>query len=117
MDVGIQNLDVRVRGDIARLHLARLFGIEKDCLGMVHVELERDLLQVHDDVRSILGHVGNRGELVQHPFNLDRCDGRSFDRRKQHATQGIADRGAKTPFKGLSEKMTVCGAQRFQFTD
>ena len=61
-------------------------------LGRVGVHLERDLLQVEDDVGRVLDHARDRRELVQHAVDLDRRDRRPFDRGEQHAPQRVTDR-------------------------
>ena len=68
---------------------------------MVGVQLERDLLQVEDDVGRILDHARDRRELVQHAVDLDRGDRRAFDRREQHAPQRVADRRAEAALERL----------------
>jgi hypothetical protein len=45
-----------------------------DHLGSVAAQLEGDLLQVEDDVGGVFHHAGDRLELVQHAFDLDRGD-------------------------------------------
>ena len=53
-------------------HFAGLVDADGQRLGVIDVQLERDLLQVEDDVGRILDHAGNRRELVQHAVDLDR---------------------------------------------
>ena len=56
------------------------------------MQLERDLLEVEDDVGRVLDHALDRRELVEHALDLDRRDRRALDRGQQHAPQGVADR-------------------------
>ena len=77
-----------------------LVRFEVDGFRVIHVELERDLLQVHDDVGGIFSHVRDRRELVQNAFDLDRGDCRSLDGGQQNPAQRIADGGAEPLSKG-----------------
>ena len=70
-------------------------------LGRVGVHLERDLLQVEDDVGRILDHARDRRELVQHAVDLHRRDRRPFDRGEQHAAQRVTDRRAEAALERL----------------
>ena len=74
---------------------------------MVDVQLQRDLLQVHDDVGSVLRNIRDRSELMEDSLDLHGGDSRAFDRREQNATKGVADSGAKASLKRLSIKVTV----------
>ena len=67
----------------------------------VDVHLERDLLQVEDDVGRVLDHARDRRELVQHAVDLDRGDRRALDRGEQHAAQRVADRRAEPALERL----------------
>ena len=53
------------------------------------VHLERNLLQVEDDVGGVFDHAGDRTEFVQHAFDADGGDGRALDGAEQHATQAL----------------------------
>ena len=74
---------------------------ERQRLGVVDVQLQRNLLQVEDDVGRVLDHAGNRRELVQHAVDLHRGDRRAFDRGQQHAPQRVADRRAEAALERL----------------
>src|SRR4029078_5482168 len=102
-DVGIrlEDLDVGVALDVAGAHFAGLVGAEVQRLRVVDVQLQRNLLQVEDDVGRILDDAGDRRELVQHAVDLHRGDGRAFNRGEQHAPQGVADGGAEAALEGL----------------
>ena len=89
--VRLEDLDVGVGLDVARLDLARLVDAQVQRLGGVDVHLQRNLLQVQDDVGRVLDDARDRRELVQHAVDLDRRDRRAFNRRQQHAPQGVAD--------------------------
>jgi hypothetical protein len=87
--------------------LPGLFDAQRQRLGGVGVHLERDHLQVEDDVGRILDHALDGRELMQHAVDLHRGDGRAFDRRQQHAPHGVADRGAETAFERLGREAAV----------
>ena len=89
------------RLDVARAHLAGLVDAECQRLGVIDVQLQRDLLQVEDDVGRVLDHAGNRRELVQHAVDLHRGDRRALNRGQQHAAQRVADRRAETALERL----------------
>ena len=74
---------------------------EVERLGRVDVHLQRNLLQVEDDVGRILDHAGDRRELVQHAVDLDRRDRRALDRGQQHAPQRVADGRAEPALERL----------------
>ena len=90
---------------------SRLVGAQIDRFRRVAVQLEGNLLQVEDDVGGVLDHAGDRLELVQHAFDLDRGDRSAFDRTQQHAPQRIANGGAKAAFKRLCPEVTVLVGQ------
>ena len=99
--VRLENLDVAVGLDVARPHLAGLVDAQRQRLGVVDVQLQRNLLQVEDDVGRVLDHAGNRRELVEHAVDLDRGDRRALNRGEQHAPQRVADRRAEAALERL----------------
>ena len=99
--VRLEDLDVGVGLDVARRALRRPCRRAGRASWCVDVQLERNLLQVEDDVGRVLDHAGNRRELVQHAVDLDRGDRRAFDRGEQHAAQRVADRGAEAALERL----------------
>ena len=107
VDVFVENFDVAIGFDHAGGDDARLIGAQIDRLRRIAAQLERNLLQVQDDVGRVFDHAGNRLELVQHAFHLDGGDGRAFDRTQQHAAQGVADGGAEAAFKRLRPENAV----------
>src|SRR5262249_2786028 len=90
VDVLVQYLNVAIGLDHARSDDSGLSGLEVDGFWSIAIELERDLLQVEDDVRGVLDYAGDGLELVQHAFNLHRGNGRALNRGQQHAPQGVA---------------------------
>ncbi len=78
--------------------------------------LEKDLLQVQNDLGDILHHIFNGGKLVHRAVDLDIRDGRSLQRGKQHPAQSVAQRIAVTGFKRFSNELRVGrGRGRFIF--
>jgi hypothetical protein len=102
-DVGVrlEDLDVAVGDDVPRLHLAGLVHLDVQRLGGVGVKLQRDLLQVENDVGRILDHAGDRRELVHDAVDSDGGDGRALNRGEQHATHRVADGRAESPLERL----------------
>ena len=78
-----------------------LVDAERQRLGVVDVQLQRNLLQVEDDVGRVLDDARNRRELVQHAVDLHRGDRRAFNRRQQHAPQRVADGRAEAALERL----------------
>ena len=56
-------------------------------------------LDVKDDVGNIFPHTGDRRELVQDTFDLDRGDGGTLKRGQQHAAQRVAESETKAALK------------------
>ena len=113
VNVLVEHLDVGVGLDHAGGDHARLIGAQINRLGRIAVQAEGNLLQVEDDVGRILHHSGDRLELVQHAFDLDRGNRGALDGGQQHAAQRVADGGAETAFKRLRPEVTVLVGQRF----
>ncbi len=111
VDVLVENFHVAIGFDHARGDDARLIRAQVDGLGAIAAELERDLLQVQDDVGRILHHAGDGLELVQHALDLDGRDGGAFDRRQHDAAQRVADGGAKATFERLRPEHAVLVGQ------
>src|SRR3546814_17280837 len=66
--------------------------------------LERDLLDVEDDVGHVLAHAGEAGEFVENILDLDRGDRRPLGRREQHAAQPVARRRAEPALGGFGNE-------------
>src|SRR5215213_1129897 len=115
VNVRIEDLDFGVGLDLAGKHFARHRALHAQGLGPGSVQLERNALEVQDYIGRVFHDAGYRRELVQHPFYLDRCNGRAFDRRQQGATQAITDRGAEPTLKRLSVEFAITVRKRFSF--
>jgi hypothetical protein len=79
VNIRVEDLEVSVRRNVAGLDFPGFRSLQVDRLGVVHVELQRDLLQVHDDICGILRDIRNRSELMENAFNLDGGDRGPFD--------------------------------------
>ena len=101
MQCRIEYFDVGVSLDIAGSHFASPVLGDRQCLGLVAVQLERYLLQIQDHVGSIFDDAFNRREFVLDTFDFHRRNCRSFDRRKQRASQRVADRRAESALERL----------------
>ena len=107
VDVLVENFDVAVGFDHAGGNDAGLISAQINRFRRVARKLERNLLQVQDDVGRVFDDAGDRLELVQHAFDLHGGYGRAFDRAQQHAPQRVADGGAEAALKGLGPEHAV----------
>ncbi len=82
VDVLVEDLDIAVGFDHAGGDDASLVGAEVEGLGAFAVELERNLLEVEDDVGRVLNDAGDGLELVQHALDADGGHCSSLDRGK-----------------------------------
>ena len=78
--VGLEDLDIGIRLNIAGAHFTCLIDADDQRLGVVAVQLQRNLLQVEDDVGGIFHDAGNRRELVEHTVDLHCGDRGAFNR-------------------------------------
>ena len=69
--------------------------------------LKQDLFQIEHDVRHILDHAVNGGELVHGAIDLDGADGGAFQRGEEDAAERIADGMAVSGFKGFGDEFGV----------
>ena len=102
--VGVEDLDVANRLDVAGGDDARALLAHDHALGAVAVHLDGDFLDVQHDVGHVFAHAGDRGELVQHAVDLHRGDGGAAQRRQQHAAQRVAERQAEAALERLGDQ-------------
>jgi hypothetical protein len=107
VDVGIEDLDLRVLGHLSGRDVARAADVDREDLRLLRVESERNLLQVQDDVGHILLNARDRGELVQHPLDVDGGDRRPLDRRQQATAKSVANGRRETPLERLRGEAAV----------
>src|SRR6267154_548990 len=110
----IEHRKVRILFDLCRCHRAGIFHVDVNRLRQIGVQLDRDLLDVEDNVRGVLVHPGNRRKFVQHSFDFDRGDGCAFNRTEQRAPQRVPYCGAPAALKWLRGKPPVLFGQRLQ---
>jgi hypothetical protein len=99
--LGLEDLDVCVALDVLGPHDARLVHAQIQRLGVVDVQLQRNLLEVEDDIGRVFDDARDGRKLVQHAVDLHRGDRRSLDGRQQHAPKRVADGRAEAAFKRL----------------
>src|SRR5215210_3189338 len=107
VDLLVVDLDLRILGHLAGGDAARPLHVDREHLGLVRVQTERDLFEIEDDVRNIFLHAWDRGELMEHPLDVDRRNGRPLDRGQQTAPQGVADRRGKATFERLGGEAAI----------
>ena len=110
----IEHGEIRVLFDHRGSNHAGIFDVDVNRLRQIGVELERNLLQVEDDVCGVLHHAGNRRELVQHALDLHGGDGRALDRAEQRAAQSVAHRGAPAALERLRVEFPELIGQRLE---
>ena len=105
--IGVEDLHVGVGDDVAGPDGTRLRGVDLDRPGHIAVELQADALEIQDDVRHVLLHARDGGELVEDLVEAHGHDGRPLDRGEQHAPQGVAQRDAVAPLERLDGEFRV----------
>jgi hypothetical protein len=73
-------------------------------LGPLAFHLQRDLLDVEDDVGDVLADSGEARELVKHALDLDRGDGGALERGEEHPAQRVAERHPETALQRLGDE-------------
>ena len=92
-------------------------GLQADRAHALAHHLERNLLQVEDDVGGVFDHARNGAELVRHAFDAHRGDGGAFNRAQQHAPQPGADGGPESALERLRGEHAVPLVERFRIGD
>jgi hypothetical protein len=105
--VRLEDLDVGVRRDVARRDFLRAADGEREHLRLVAVQLDRQTLEVEQQVGRIFDHARNRRELVQHAVDLDVRDRRARNGREQDAPQRVAERDAEAALERLDHELGV----------
>ena len=94
--IGVGHFQLRVALNLAGGHRTRSFGLDGGPAGRRVGQGESHLLEVEHDIRHVLQHVGERGQLVLHALQLDGRDGVPVNAREQGPAQGVAQRQTKT---------------------
>ena len=69
MQVGVDDLHLFIRNDVARRHLAGTVSVHRHDLLLLRIEFGRQVLQIQDNLGYVLFHTGDGGKLVQHAFD------------------------------------------------
>src|SRR5207249_9418759 len=77
--------------------------------GLVHLGPEDYLLEVQDDVRHVLGDLGEGRELVEDALDAHGGDGRSRDGRQQGPPEGVSQRVAEARLERLDRELRARG--------
>ena len=108
LEVGVQDLEVRRRGDVGRLDRAGALLVEAHLdLGGVPVQPADQVLQVEDDVHDVLADARKRGELVGDALDLHRGDCCALERREQHPPKRVAEGVAEAAVERLDHEDAV----------
>ena len=113
-----EHRDVMIALNGAGPNFALFLGKQGKPLGLVGGHGQPHLFKIEDNLGDILNDSRNRGKFVLHPFNAGGDDGRALQGRQEHATQGVAERGAEPAFQGLAhEPSEGLGGARVLFQD
>ena len=107
MLIGIEDLDLAVRLDIAGCDFALAGCVNEDGLCALAMQSRDDLLYIQNDLRHVFLDAGNRGELVLHTRDLDRGRGCAGQGGKKNPAQRVAEGGAVTSFQRLDDVFAV----------
>ncbi len=117
MNVAVEHFDVGVGFDLAAADFAGLIDGEAHGLDSVAHDLERNLLQVEDDVGGVFHHARDGAEFVLDAFDAHGGDGGAFDGAEQDAAQTVADGRAEAALKRLGGKHAIPLGESFGIGD
>src|SRR5579872_3638122 len=89
--VAVEHFDIGVCFDLAAHDFTGLVDFQANRARALPDHLERDLLEIEDDVGGVLDDAGNGAEFVRDAIDAHGGDGRAFDGAEQHAAQAGAD--------------------------
>jgi dGTP triphosphohydrolase len=104
---GLISLDQHVAG----AHRARALLRQLQLGLFARVHLDRDRLQVQQDVDDVLLDALDARVLVQNAFDLGLHDGSAGHRREQNATQRVAERMTETTLERLDRDARAIGTE------
>ena len=107
VQIGVQDLDLGIGLEVPGDDVFLPPHIHPEELGLVAVQLERQFLEVEDDLGHVLDDPGDGRELVQDVLDLDRGDGRARNRGQQDPTQGVPQGDPEPPLERLHDKLPV----------
>jgi hypothetical protein len=91
VQVGVEDLDVGGRLQVARDRVTRAALVEAERHRLVRVDPDQEVLQVQDDVGHVLLHPRQGGELVEGVVEAHLGDGRAGDGREQRSPERIPE--------------------------
>src|SRR5688500_2572222 len=115
-EVRVHDRDVVVDLDVARGDRARALLAEPELDRVARVHLDRDRLEVQQDVDDVLLDTLDAGVLVQHAVDLDLGHGAAGHRGEQHAPQRVAERVAEAALERLDHDARLARS-RFRHLD
>src|SRR5271154_2414946 len=83
IDVLIEHGDVRVFFDLCGGYRPGNIDVQRDGLGLVGIQFQRNRLQVEDDIGRVLDNSGDGRKFMQHALDLHRGNSRAFNRAQQ----------------------------------
>ena len=115
--IAVENFHVGIDFDLAGQNFTGSVNPEAGNAGSFTHHLERNLLQVQDDIRCVFDDARNGHEFVGDTFDADGSDRGSFNGAQEHAAESVSDRGAETTLEGLRCELAVAFGKRFGVSD
>ena len=107
VQLGIQDLHLAVSLDIASRDLAGSGRLDKHGLDGVAVQLRQQIFHVQNDLRHVLLHTGDGGELMLHTGNFDAGGCSSGEAGEQDAPQRIAQGRSVSALQGFDHIFSI----------
>ena len=107
MELGIDDLNIRIGQDVTGGDFALARRVDDDLLGALAVELANEALQVQDDLGHVLLHALDGGKLMEHTVDADGGGGHAGEAGEQHPTHGVAQRHAEAALQGFHHEPAV----------
>ena len=102
--VGVDDLHFVVRLDVSAREITGADHVDLDLFRAVREELERQFLEVENQLRDIFLHAGNRRKLMLNALDTDARRRHAGQAVQQHATQGIAQSLAEAALQRFHHK-------------
>ncbi|MPN30579.1 hypothetical protein SDC9_178050 [bioreactor metagenome] len=71
------------------------------------MQTKPDVLQIEDDIRHVLDHIGQRSKFMRRPVNPERRNRRPLHRGEQYPAQRIAQRLSETALERRRGKFRI----------
>src|ERR1700760_772066 len=117
VQVAIEHFNIVVGFDLAAHDLARSVYADARDAGPFADHLERNLLQVQDDVGCVFDNAGNGTELMRNSLDAHARDGGAFDGAQQDTAETGADGGPESTLERLRRELTVTLGKGFGIRD